>query len=49
MIDINQHFIRELDLELPEDLQSSFMLWGIRIIPKVLLKKLPPVVGVRIF
>ena len=48
IIDINQHFIRELDLELPEDLQSSFIALGDNeIIPKSFAEKIAPVVGVR--
>lgn len=48
MIDINQHFIRELDLEIPDDLQSSFLILGEnRVLPKDFAFKIAPVTGVR--
>lgn len=48
MIDINQHFIRELNLELSEDLRSTFVIMGEReILPKEFAEKIAPVTGVR--
>ena len=48
MIDINQHFIRELKLELSDDLQGTFAALGEnKIIPQEFAEKIAPVVGVR--
>jgi uncharacterized protein YutE (UPF0331/DUF86 family) len=48
MIDINQHFIKEHKLELPDDLRSTFVILGDHdIIPKELAEKLAPVTGLR--
>ncbi|MFQ5661822.1 MAG: DUF86 domain-containing protein [Candidatus Paceibacteria bacterium] len=48
MIDINQHFIRELNLEIPDDLQGSFFILGENdILPKEFAFKIAPVTGVR--
>jgi len=48
MIDVNQHFIRELNLEIPDDLQSSFLTIGENgILPKEFAFKIAPVTGVR--
>jgi uncharacterized protein YutE (UPF0331/DUF86 family) len=48
MIDINQHFIRELNLNISEDLQGTFIIMGeSSILPKIFAKKIAPVVGVR--
>ena len=48
MIDINQHFIRELKLEISDDLQGTFSIMGKNgILPKEFAEKIAPVVGVR--
>lgn len=48
MIDINQHFIRELELEIPEDFFSTFTALGQHgILQKEFALKLAPIVGVR--
>ena len=48
MIDINQHFIRELKLKISEDLQGTFSIMGLNgILPKNFAEKIAPVVGVR--
>lgn len=48
MIDINQHFIRELNLEIPEDFQSTFYTLGEnKILPSEFAQKIAPVVGMR--
>ena len=48
MIDINQHFIRELNLDISEDLQGTFAIMGQNnILPKEFAEKIAPVVGVR--
>ena len=48
MIDINQHFIKELDLPLSEDFQSTFyILAENNILPADFAKKIAPVVGLR--
>jgi len=48
MIDINQHFIRELKLDISEDLQGTFMIMGENgILPKEFTEKIAPVTGVR--
>lgn len=48
MLDINQHFIRELDLEIPDDFQSTFYTLGeSKVLPLNFSKKIAPVVGMR--
>ena len=48
MIDTNQHFIRELNFTIPDDLQSTFYSMGENnILPKAFAEKIAPVVGVR--
>lgn len=48
MIDINQHFIRELNLKSSEDFQSTFYILGENnILPKKFANKIAPVVGLR--
>lgn len=48
MIDINQHFIRELNLELSDDLRGTFIIMGESgILPKSFAEKISPVTGVR--
>ncbi len=48
MIDINQHFIKELDLKIPEDFQSTFYILGEnKILPLEFAQKIAPVVGMR--
>lgn len=48
MIDINQHFIRELKLKISEDLQGTFIIMGEnKVLPQEFAEKIAPVVGVR--
>lgn len=48
MIDINQHFIRELRLKISDDLQGTFIIMGENnILPGKFAQKIAPVVGVR--
>lgn len=48
MIDINQHFIKELGLRLSEDLQSTFIIVGEHgILPREFAERIAPVTGVR--
>lgn len=48
IIDINQHFIKELDLKIPEDFQSTFYILGEnKILPQKFAQKMAPVVGMR--
>ncbi|NCF74930.1 MAG: DUF86 domain-containing protein [Xanthomonadaceae bacterium] len=48
IIDINQHFIKELDLKTPEDFQSTFYILGEnKILPLEFAQKIAPVVGMR--
>lgn len=48
MIDINQHFIRELNLKISEDFQGTFYILGKeKILPKEFSQKIAPVVGLR--
>lgn len=48
MIDINQHFIKELDLKMPEDFQSTFYILGEnKILPLEFAQKIAPVTGMR--
>lgn len=48
MIDINQHFIRELKLPISDDFQSTFYVLGENsILPKDFANKIAPIVGLR--
>ena len=48
MIDINQHFIRELKLKISEDFQGTFYILGNNnILPRDFAQKIAPVVGLR--
>jgi uncharacterized protein YutE (UPF0331/DUF86 family) len=48
MIDINQHFIKELDLKVSEDFQGTFYILGEnKILPSDFAQKIAPVVGLR--
>lgn len=48
MIDINQHFIKELSLKISDDLQGTFIILGEnKILPEVFAEKIAPVVGLR--
>lgn len=48
MIDINQHFIREKNLEVPDDLRGTFTIMGDRgILPKEFADKITPLAGLR--
>lgn len=48
MIDINQHFIRELNLKVSEDFQGTFYILGENdILPAAFAKKIAPIVGLR--
>lgn len=48
IIDINLHFIRELDLKSPDDFQNTFMtLAENSIFPQEFAEKIAPVVGLR--
>lgn len=49
MIDINLHFIRELELHTPDDFQSSFIILAEqgKIIPYDFAQKIAPAVGLR--
>lgn len=48
MIDINQHLIRECELKIPDDLQSTFLVLGDNgLLPKQFAEKIAPVTGVR--
>lgn len=48
MLDINIHFIRELELSSPDDLQSTFaILADNEILPRDLAQKISPTVGLR--
>ena len=48
MIDINQHFIKEFELEIPEDFFSTFKILGEHgVLKKEFAQKLAPIVGVR--
>lgn len=47
-IDINQHFIGELNLNISEDLQGTFYILGEnKILPKEFSDRIAPVVGLR--
>lgn len=48
MLDVNQHFIKELNLKEMEDFQSTFTILGDnKILSKNFANKIAPVVGVR--
>ena len=48
ILDINIHFIRELELGSPDDLKSTFVILGEgKIIPMDFAQKISPVVGLR--
>lgn len=48
MLDINIHFIRELNLKSPDDFQSTFVILGENgIIPLDFAQKMAPAVGLR--
>lgn len=48
MIDINQHFIKELNLKISEDFQGTFYILGEnKILPIDFAQKIAPVVGLR--
>lgn len=48
MLDINNHLIARLDLEVPDDFQSTFKtLAEAKIIPEQFAQKIAPVVGLR--
>ncbi|PJE73649.1 MAG: hypothetical protein COV02_01400 [Candidatus Terrybacteria bacterium CG10_big_fil_rev_8_21_14_0_10_41_10] len=48
MVDINVHFIKEKNLSVPDDLQSTFLtLADSEILPKDFAAKIAPVVGLR--
>ena len=48
MLDINYHFIKELDFKISDDLQGTFYILGEnKILPEDFAKKIAPVVGLR--
>jgi len=48
IIDINQHFIGELNLKISDDLQGTFYILGEnKILPEDFAQKIAPVVGLR--
>ena len=48
IIDINQHFIRELNLKISEDFQGTFYILGENnVLPADFAQKIAPVVGLR--
>lgn len=48
MLDINQHFIKELELEVAEDFQSTFYILGRHgVLQDDFARKIAPVVGLR--
>jgi len=48
MIDINQHFIKELNFDLSNDLEGTFHILGeSNILPRDFVLKISPVVGLR--
>ena len=48
MIDVNQHFIRELNLKISDDFQGTFYILGEnKILPLDFAQKIAPVVGLR--
>ena len=47
-LDINKHFIKELNLQISDDLQSTFIVLGENnILPNDFAQKIAPVVGLR--
>jgi len=48
MLDVNQHFIRELDLKIPDELRGTFIILGENgILPQEFAEKIAPLTGVR--
>ena len=48
MIDINQHYIKELKLPTSDDFQGTFLILAEnKILPKIFAEKIAPVVGLR--
>ncbi|MCL5010977.1 MAG: DUF86 domain-containing protein [Patescibacteria group bacterium] len=48
MIDINQHFIKELNLKISDDLEGTFRILGEnKILPEDFVLKIAPTVGLR--
>lgn len=48
IIDVNQHFIGELNLKISDDLQGTFYILGEnKILPEDFVQKIAPVVGLR--
>ena len=48
MIDINQHFIRELNFQVPDELRGTFIMMGENeILPKKFAEKIAPLAGIR--
>src|SRR3989344_4503650 len=48
MIDINQHFIRELDIKVPDELRGTFIVLGeVGVLPKEFAQKIAPLAGIR--
>lgn len=48
VLDINQHFIKELNLSVPDDFESTFsVLAENKILPESFANKIAPVVGLR--
>ena len=48
ILDVNHHFIKELNLEVSEDLQSTFyILAKAKVLPERFAKKIAPIVGAR--
>lgn len=48
MIDVNQHFIKELKLKISDDLQGTFYILGENnVLPQNFALKIAPVVGIR--
>ena len=48
MLDINHHFIKELNLEVSDDLQGTFYILGENnVLPMEFAKKIAPVVSIR--
>lgn len=48
MVDINQHFVRELNLPTSDDFQGTFLILAENaVLPKIFAEKISPVVGLR--
>ncbi|MBM3256188.1 MAG: DUF86 domain-containing protein [Candidatus Moranbacteria bacterium] len=48
ILDVNQHFIREMKLKISDDFQGTFYILGEnKILPKDFARKIAPVVGLR--